>query len=92
LVGLLTTDPTVVLDEGAQITALANPAIGSPALGHVTSAYLSQALGRSIALALVAGGRARTGERLFVPMPTGSIEVTITAPLFYDPDGARLNA
>jgi sarcosine oxidase subunit alpha len=37
-------------------------------LGHVTSAYWSDALGRSIALAVVADGRARMGQTLHVPM------------------------
>ena len=69
LVGLLTEDPNVVLEEGAQITASETPAIGSTALGHVTSSYRSPALGRSIALALIAAGRSRIGGKLFVAMP-----------------------
>ncbi len=62
LVGLLTEDPNVVLEEGAQVTESATPAVGSPALGHVTSSYRSETLGRSIALALVAAGRSRMGR------------------------------
>jgi len=91
LVGLLTADPKVILDEGAQITEVAAPPAGTPALGHVTSAYWSAALGRSIALALVAGGRNRTGQRLFVPMPSGGIAVEVVSPVFVDPKGERLN-
>jgi len=91
LVGLVTEDPNVVLEEGAQITATATPAVGSPALGHVTSSYRSATMGRSIALALVAAGRSRMGEKLFAPMPSDALAVTITAPVFYDKDGARLN-
>ena len=91
LVGLLTAAPQTVLEEGAQITSVANPATGSPALGHVTSSYLSPALGRSIALALVADGRRRKGETLHVPMPGGAIAVTVTDPIFFDTDGGRLN-
>jgi sarcosine oxidase subunit alpha len=45
----------------------------------------------SIALAVVAGGRARLGQTLYIPMPGGDIEVEVTAPVFYDPTGARLN-
>jgi sarcosine oxidase subunit alpha len=92
LVGLLTDDPKLLLEEGAQITTEANPAIGSPALGHVTSSYVSTTLGRSIALALVAGGQSRIGETLHVPTSTGGIAVKVTKPLFYDPEGARLDA
>jgi sarcosine oxidase, subunit alpha len=91
LVGLLTQDPGTVLDEGAQITAEAMPTPGTPALGHVTSSYRSEALGRSIALALVADGRARLGETLHVPMPGGPIAVTLTSPVFHDPKGSRLD-
>ncbi len=91
LVGLLTQDPKQVLDEGAQITASAAPAPGTKALGHVTSSYWSPALGRSIALALVENGRARIGETLHVPLPEGGVAVTLVNPVFFDPQGARLD-
>jgi sarcosine oxidase subunit alpha len=91
LVGLLTEDPGQVLEEGAQITASASPALGAAALGHVTSAYRSEALGRSIALAMVSAGRARMGETLHVPMPGVSIAVTVVEPVFFDPKGERLH-
>jgi sarcosine oxidase subunit alpha len=92
LVGLFTTDPATVLEEGAQITTEAAPVKGTPALGHVTSAYWSEAAGRSIALAMVAGGRGRMGSTLYVPMPTGAIAVQVVEPMFYDKDGSRLDA
>ena len=91
LVGLLTDDPAIVLEEGAQVTESANPPVGSSALGHVTSSYASATLGRSIALALVAAGRSRIGAKLNVPMPGGAIAATVTAPIFYDKPGARLH-
>jgi sarcosine oxidase subunit alpha len=74
-----------------QVTANATPAIGEHALGHVTSAYHSPALGRPIALALVEAGRARLCETLFVPTSGRSIAVTLVAPVFFDPEGARLH-
>jgi sarcosine oxidase subunit alpha len=58
----------------------------------VTSAYRSTTLGRSIALALVAGGRARLGQTLYVARPGGAVAVEVTSTVFYDPKGARLNA
>jgi sarcosine oxidase subunit alpha len=91
LVGLLTEDPAIVLEEGSQVTESASPPTGSSALGHVTSSYRSATLGRSIALALVAAGRSRLGARLNVPMPGGAVPVTVTAPIFYDKPGARLH-
>ena len=75
----------------AQITAEATPVRGTRALGHVTSAYRSPAAGRTIGMALVSGGRARKGETLYVPMPSGGIAVTVTDPIFYDPKGERLD-
>src|SRR5277367_1226525 len=91
LVGLLTDDPAIVLEEGAQVTESAKPPTGSSALGHVTSSYASTTLSRSIALALVAAGRSRIGAKLNVPMPGGAVPVTVTAPIFYDKPGARLH-
>ena len=91
LVGLLTADPAIVLDEGAQLVA--SPAQTAPMqlIGHVTSSYASAVLGHSIALAMLADGRARIGQTLYVPMPGGDIAVKVTAPVFYDTGGARLN-
>ena len=91
LVGLLTESPQIVLEEGAQLTADANPLPGTPALGFVSSSYYSATLDRSIALAMVAGGRARIGQRLFVPMPEQSLAVHVVAPVFVDAQGERLN-
>jgi sarcosine oxidase subunit alpha len=91
LVGLLTEDPAVVLDEGAQIVADPNQPIPMTMLGHVTSAYRSPALDRSIALAMVAGGRAREGSTLHVPMPDRTIPVRVVDPVFYDKEGVRLD-
>lgn len=91
LVGLLTLDPKITLEEGAQIVARADAPVGTPALGHVTSSYFSDALGHSIALALVSGGRARMGEVLHVPMPNGPIAVRVADPVFYDREGKRLD-
>ncbi len=92
LVGLLTDDPAAKLEEGAQLTESATPPPGAQALGHVTSSYASPTLGRSIALALVADGRARIGARLYASTPAGTTPVTVAEPCFYDSEGARLHA
>ena len=91
LVGLLTDDPNAVLEEGAQIVVDPTQLVPMTMIGHVTSSYWSEALGRSIALALVAGGRDRMGETLFVPMPGRTLRVTVSATQFLDPGGARLH-
>jgi sarcosine oxidase subunit alpha len=89
-VGLLTEDPSAVLPEGAQLVA--DPAVAPPVpmLGHVTSSYMSAALGRSIALALVKDGRRRMGEALFAPLADGRvIRAEVVKPVFVEEPGAR---
>ena len=92
LVGLRTKDPRIVLEEGAQVAATPGQKPPMELIGHVTSSYASSVLGHSIALAVIAGGRARLGQTLYVPMPGGDLAVEVAAPVFYDPAGARINA
>ena len=89
LVGLQTADPSVVLEVGAQVTATGEP---RRSIGHVTSSYWSGVLDWSIAMALVEGGHDRKGEKLVVPGNNGDAIVTVTGTVFYDSEGARLNA
>ena len=89
-VGLRTKQSGRVLEEGAQLVDLDSPKTDR-SQGYVTSAYASPCLGHSIALALVRGGLERMGERLECLMPSGNEPVTIVSPVFYDPDGTRLN-
>jgi sarcosine oxidase subunit alpha len=91
LVGLRTKDPRIVLEEGAQVAAKPGQTPPMELIGHVTSSYASSVLGHSIALGLIAGGRARLGQTLYVPMPSGDIEVEVTSPVFYDSGGVRIN-
>jgi sarcosine oxidase subunit alpha len=90
LVGLKTRGGEL-LEEGAQVAAKPGQKPPMELVGHVTSAYSSSVLKVPIALALVAGGRARLGQTLYVPMPGRDIEVEVTSPIFYDPKGERLN-
>jgi sarcosine oxidase subunit alpha len=90
LVGLRTRAGEL-LEEGAQVAAKPGQKPPMELIGHVTSSYSSSVLGYPIALALVAGGRARMGQTLYVPMPGRDIEVEVTSPVFYDPKGERLN-
>ena len=80
LVGLLSTDQQTVLEEGAHIIETEQePAPPVPMLGHVTSSYMSPNLGRPIAMALVASGRDRMGETLYVTCGGGKpVEVVVT--------------
>jgi len=92
LVGLLTENPQDVLPEGAQIVVYAKVPPPVPMLGHVTSSYWSACLGRSIALAMVQGGRERMGEQVEVPLADGRVlRARIASPVFLDAEGARQN-
>ncbi|MEY3906569.1 MAG: Aminomethyltransferase, partial [Pseudomonadota bacterium] len=91
LVGLLTDDPHLVLEEGAQIVADPNQPVPMTMIGHVTSSYWSDTLGRSIAFALVAGGHDMMGQKIFVPMPGATHVATVSSMIFYDAEGARLH-
>jgi sarcosine oxidase subunit alpha len=85
LVGLR---PAERIAEGAQLTlAPADTAM----LGHVTSSYPNGHDGRPFALALVAGGRERIGQTLFARFASHAVRCTVGEPIFYDPQGARLN-
>ena len=91
LVGLVTDNPNEVLEEGAQIIADIKK---SPIemLGHVTSSYYSPNLKKSIALAVVKGGKNMLGQKLIIPMEKKTINVTIVDPVFLDKENNRLNA
>ncbi|PRI10662.1 sarcosine oxidase subunit alpha family protein [Leucobacter massiliensis] len=93
LVGVLPVDGRTRLEEGAQLVAADTPITPErgpvPMIGHVTSSYQSAALGRPFGLALVENGRNRMGELVRVPAGDDIIEVEITSPVFYDPEGKR---
>ncbi|KAA1428701.1 sarcosine oxidase subunit alpha family protein [Nocardioides antri] len=93
MVGLLPVDRRTVLPEGAQLVAPGTVVDEGPdpvpMLGHVTSSYHSEALERPFALALVAGGRDRIGERLLAPIGDDLVEVEVASPVLYDPEGTK---
>ena len=91
LVGLLTDDQKIVLEEGAQIVEDTNLK-PIEMLGHVTSSYYSPNLNKSIALAVVRGGKNMMGKKLFIPMENKTISVTVADPVFLDKENKRLNA
>lgn len=84
LVGLLPEDPDVLLPEGSQLVLE-----GPRSSGYVTSSYRSAALGRTFALALLAGGHERHGQTVRVLLARGEVDAEVTSPVLYDPDGTR---
>jgi sarcosine oxidase subunit alpha len=93
LVALLSEDRATRLPEGTQIVASDVPLTTAdrpvPMLGHVTSSYTSEALGRPFALALVANGRNRIGQTLLAPVGDELVRVTVAEPVLYDPEGTK---
>ena len=88
LVGVLTENPAEVLPEGGQIVDTLSE-YPMRMIGHVTSSYFSANLGRSIALALVEGGRRRHGDKVMVPLEREVVPARVTEPRFFDPEGTR---
>ena len=85
LVGLLPEDPGLRLPEGAPVLSETGAAAG-----HVTSSYESAALGRTFAMALLAGGRQRLGEMVEVSLDNERrVRALVTETVFYDPEGSR---
>lgn len=91
LVGLTAHDGAVI-PRGAKLVADPAHAPPNPMLGHVTSWCFSPHVKAWIALAIVAGGRARHGETLWAvsPLAGASAAVTIGPPTFVDRSGERL--
>ena len=90
LVGVMTDDPTRVLVEGTQL--IADATIPPPVvhmLGWVTSSYRSEALGRSIALAVGEAGRNHIGEEIHAVVGETTVPCRVADPVFYDPEGTR---
>jgi len=88
LVGLVADDPRVLV-AGAHLRF---PGMSEGSDGWVTSAALSPALGRPIALAMLRGGRSRIGGNVTVHDLDQRCAATVVATSFYDPEGERLHA
>lgn len=88
LVGFLPDEPEFVLPEGAALVSRVSP----PPMaieGHVSTSNWSETLGRSFGLAMVKGGRARVGEKLYAPLEDRVVEVRLVDLVHYDPKGER---
>lgn len=93
LVGLRPEDGSTILRAGSHLLPIGAAATAENDQGHITSAARSPSLG-PIALALLANGPARIGEkiRVYDPVRQGDCIAEIVPPVHYDPDGTRLHA
>ena len=66
--------------------------VKTDSIGHVTATINSPTMEQPFALALIKGGRARIGEKLFTTSPVNDeeVEVIVTSPVFVDQSGDRL--
>jgi sarcosine oxidase subunit alpha len=89
-VGIEPVAPTDLFVAGAHIVTGDGAARRSE--GFVTSACHSPVLGRTIGLGLLEGGTARLGQLVTVFEHGRTAAARIVNPVFYDAEGARLNA
>ncbi|MEQ9487778.1 MAG: sarcosine oxidase subunit alpha family protein [Alphaproteobacteria bacterium] len=94
LVGLKAKDGKSDIPYGAQIAATKWTGTPQETQGHSTACIKSPTLGESIALALVVDGHDRLGETVWAvsPVANASVQVEITSPHFYDPDGTKVKS
>lgn len=93
LVGLRPVDGVSVLRAGSHLLPIGAAAVAENDQGHISSAARSPTLG-PIALALLANGAARMGEkiRVYDPVRQGDCVAEIVPPVHYDVEGSRLHA
>ncbi len=91
LVGVRPRDRARRLRNGMQLVSAESP---QTSLGYLTSSTPSVELEGWVALALVAGGRQRTGAHLNAVSPVHgeSLEVELSSPHFIDPENLRVRA
>jgi methylglutamate dehydrogenase subunit C len=92
LIGLRPVDRATRLRNGAHLFAPGTTPAPETDQGYVTSSAFSPTLGHWIALALLARGPERIGERIRVydPIRSEDYEAEIVSPVFVDPEGGRL--
>jgi methylglutamate dehydrogenase subunit C len=92
LVGVKPVDRRARLHAGAHFLSHGAPVALNHDQGYLTSVAFSPMLGHWIGLGVLARGRDRTGERVraFDPLRGSDTEVEVTSPVFFDPDGLRL--
>ena len=92
VVGVKPVDRRQRLRNGAHLLAPGAAVKLENSQGSITSSAFSPMLDHWIALALLARGPERVGQRIRVvdPLRHADFEAEICSPLFYDPEGARL--
>lgn len=92
LVGILSRDSQAITG-GSHIVLNSDPKTPATSLGHVTAACFSPALGKYIALALIANGKTMIGKQAFAtdPLRGRHVSVEIVSHHIFDPEGKRMH-
>jgi len=90
-VGLEPLDPDQAIRPGGHLLSGTNRQPPAETEGWVTSACFSANLDRYIALGVLRDGRNRAGETFTVCDEDLRYPVRVVSPVFYDPEGVRLN-
>jgi heterotetrameric sarcosine oxidase alpha subunit len=92
LVGVKPVDASQRLYAGAHFLPVGAAASLENDQGYMTSVAFSPMLGHWIGLGLLSRGPQRMGERIRAcdPVRGGDVLVEVTSPVFFDPDGKRL--
>jgi len=92
LIGVKPVNPAEKLTSGAHFLEKGADAVAASDLGWITSTVHSPHLGHMISLGYLKGGDARRGQRLRAVnlLAKTEVEVEITSPHFFDPEGDRL--
>jgi methylglutamate dehydrogenase subunit C len=94
LVGIRPVERGARINPGAHFLATGAAPLLKNDEGYVTSAAYSPTMGHWIGLGLLARGANRKGERLLArdSARDNDVEVEVTAPVFFDPEGRRLQS
>ncbi|HCK75955.1 MAG TPA: sarcosine oxidase subunit alpha [Gammaproteobacteria bacterium] len=90
VVGLLPDKHRALVADGSALLPDPGGSGRSGFQGHVTAACFSPTLERTIALALLKDGHHRHGEKVLISGLEQSCLATVTAPVFFDPQGQRM--
>jgi sarcosine oxidase subunit alpha len=93
LVGFRPVDRKARLRGGAHFLSPGAAATAENDEGYMTSVAFSPMLDHWIGLGVLTRGPQRIGERVraYDPVRNGDVEVEVCSPVFFDPEGARLN-
>ncbi len=90
VVGLLPEDTAFVPPDGSPLVEVGAPQASPPVIGYISQACHSPNVERSIALAVLDGGRRRIGDRVAIAAIGRRAEALVTRPCFVDPKGERM--